>query len=164
MKRVVLFLCLFHTLNLCAQGYNFNRTSFAKYLTRMYNSAPFEGVRIVNDYEESYLISVVQLDSKKYSSESTLNRVASVKAMSQASRFFNGSMISQDFIIYTSENPDKTFTTQTYEEIKENSVGFVKSLELLISIKKPDNLQVFIFITPLKTNNQQNEEMQILYQ
>ena len=49
-----------------AQGYNTNRTALSNFLTRMYNNAPFEGVRIVKDYDKSYIISVLELDNSKY--------------------------------------------------------------------------------------------------
>ena len=77
-----------------------------------------------------------------------MNRVASVKAMSQASRFFNGSRITSDLIIRTSEKSDGTSDTEIIENIQENSVGFVKSLEQLTNFYIEDSgLQVFIFST-----------------
>jgi len=53
----------------------------------------------VDDYDNTYLISVLALDKGMYKTEALLNRVASIKAMAQASRFFNGSNITQDMII-----------------------------------------------------------------
>lgn len=68
-------------LGMSAQSYNTDRVAFTNYLVRMYNNAPFEGVRAVNDYDSAFLISVLALDKKKYTSDAVLNRVASVKAM-----------------------------------------------------------------------------------
>lgn len=79
-----------------------------------------------------------------------MNRVAGVKAMSQASRFFNGSNITSDLIIRTSEKSDGTSDTEMIEEIKENSVGYVKALELLTSFDDPNGKRVFIYITETK--------------
>ena len=104
----------------------------------------------MEDYENAYLMSVVILDKSKYKSESTLNRVASVKAMSQASRFFNGSNITDDMVIRTTEKSDGTSDTEIIENIRENSVGYVRQLEQLTNFVAPDGRQVFIFITPLK--------------
>ena len=73
-----------------AQGYNTEKTALTNFLVRMYENAPFEGVRAVDDYEQQYLISVLTLEKAKYPNESAMFRVAGVKAMSQASRFFNG--------------------------------------------------------------------------
>lgn len=146
--KILLFLslCSVYTLG---QSYNSDRVAFANFLIRMYNNAPFEGVRVVDDYDDAYLISVLALNKEKYKTESVLNRVASVKAMAQASRFFNGSNITQDMIIRTSEKSDGTSDTEIIENIRENSVGYVKALEQLTNFVRKDGQQVFIFITPL---------------
>ena len=135
-----------------SQSYNQERTALANFLVRMYENAPFDGVKAVEDYENAYLMSVVILDKSKYKSESTLNRVASVKAMSQASRFFNGSNITDDMVIRTTEKSDGTSDTEIIENIRENSVGYVRQLEQLTNFAAPDGRQVFIFITPLKNS------------
>ncbi len=144
--------------NLSAQGYNLERTQLANFLTRMYENAPFEGVRAVDDYEQQYLISVLTLDPAKYGgNESTMFRVAGVKAMSQASRFFNGSNITSDLIIRTSEKSDGTADTEMIETIKENSVGFVRALELLANFALDNGRMAFIYFTPIK--NQATTEL-----
>ena len=132
-----------------AQSYNSDRVSFTNFLIRMYNDAPFEGVRAVDDYDNAFLISVLALDKEKYKTEAALNRVASVKAMAQASRYFNGSNITQDMIIRTSEKSDGSSDTEIIENIRENSIGYVKALEQLTNFTRKDGQQVFIFITPL---------------
>ena len=133
-----------------AQSYNQERTALTNFLVRMYENAPFDGVKAVEDYDNAYLMSVVKLDKEKYKSESALNRVAQVKAMSQASRFFNGSNIFEDMIIRTTEKADGTSDTEIIENIREHSVGYVKQLEHLTNFTAKDGQQVFIFITPLK--------------
>ena len=147
LTNIILFSCL--ALGAQAQSYNSDRVSFTNFLIRMYNNAPFEGVRAVDDYDNAYLISVLALDKEKYKTESVLNRVAAVKAMAQASRFFNGSNITQEMIIRTSEKSDGTSDTEIIENIRENSVGYVKALEQLTNFTRKDGLQVFIFITPI---------------
>lgn len=149
---IVCVVAFFVTFALRAQSYNNDRVAFTNFLIRMYNNSPFEGVRAVNDYDNAFLISVLALDKEKYKTESTLNRVASVKAMAQASRYFNGSNITQEMIIHTTEKSDGTSDTEIIENIRENSVGYVKALEQLICFQRKDGLQVFIFITPLKSN------------
>ena len=149
MKRIVLTIILtIVSLNINAQGYNSDRVAFTNFLVRMYNNAPFDGVRAVEDYDDIYLISVVALDKDKYKTESAMNRVASVKAMSQASRFFNGSNITSDLIIRTNEKSDGSTDTEVIETIREHSVGYVKSMEQLTNFTRKDGLQVFIFMTP----------------
>lgn len=154
MKKIVLILTYcFSTLLLCAQGYNMEKNQLSNFLIRMYENAPFDGVRVVEDYDNHYLMSVLALDKSKYTSESTMNRVASVKAMSQASRFFNGSEITSDLIIRTSEKSDGSSDVEMIENIKENSVGYVKALECLTSFDNEQGNRVFIFITVI--NQQQ---------
>lgn len=115
----------------------------------MYKDAPFEGVRAVNDYDNAYLISVLALDKSKYKTESILNRVASVKAMAQASRYFNGSSITSDMVIRTTEKEGGKTDTEIIENINEHSIGYVKALEQLTNFTRSDGLQVFIFIKQL---------------
>lgn len=131
-----------------AQGYNTERTSFTRFLVRMYNNAPFEGVRIVQDYDSTYLMSVLSLDPAKYGgNESTMNRVASVKAMSQANRFCNGSSITDDLIIRTTEDSVTGHsTTEIIESIREHSMGYVQALEQLTNFRDANGRQVFIFL------------------
>lgn len=150
MKRIILssFL-LIMALSLHAQSYSSDKVSFTNFLVRMYNNAPFEGVRAVDDYDNAYLISVLTLDKTKYKTEYVLNRVASVKAMAQASRYFNGSNITQDMIIRTSEKSNGSTDSEIIENIRENSVGYVKNLEQLTNFTREDGMQVFIFIKKL---------------
>ena len=149
MKTIITSLMLLVALSLHAQSYNSDKVSFTNFLVRMYNNAPFEGVRAVDDYDHAYLISVLALDKAKYKTESVLNRVASVKAMAQASRYFNGSNITQDMIIHTSEKADGRSDTEIIENIREHSVGYVKALEQLTNFTREDGMQVFIFIKML---------------
>lgn len=149
----IFFTSLFHLLIvLCAysQSYNQEKTALTNFLVRMYENAPFDGVKAVEDYDNAYLMSVVKLDKAKYKTESALNRVAQVKAMSQASRFFNGSDITDDMIIRTTEKGDGTSDAEIIENIREHSAGYVKQLEHLTNFSASDGQQVFIFITPLK--------------
>lgn len=139
-----------------AQGYSSDKVAFTNFLVRMYNNAPFEGVRAVNDYDNAYLISVLALDKEKYkNNESVINRVASVKAMAQASRYLNGSNITQDMIIHTTDKADGTSDTEIIESIHENSMGYVKALEQLTNFTRNDGKMVFIFITQLNNNFKQ---------
>lgn len=141
-----------------AQSYNAERTALTNFLVRMYNSAPFEGVKVVDDYDNTYLLSVLTLDKSKYPNESTINRVASVKAMSQASRFFNGSNITSDIIIRTSEKSDGSGDTEIIENIKENSVGYVKQLEMLTNFSaKQDGWQVFMYFKKLDIDKEETK-------
>lgn len=148
-KLLLLAFSIILPMSTYAQSYNQGKTALTNFLVRMYENAPFDGVMAVEDYENAYLMSVVKLDKEKYKTEAALNRVASVKAMSQASRFFNGSDITEDMIIRTTEKADGTSDTEIIENIREHSVGYVKQLEHLTNFPSNDGQQVFIFITPL---------------
>jgi hypothetical protein len=155
MKKLILILNIILTLSAKSQSFNEDKTSFSNFVKRMYVSSPFEGVKIVDDYDHQYLVSVISLEKIKYSSESVMNRVAQVKAQSQASTFLNGANISMDMVITTKESKDslnniKTIT-ETVEQIKQNSVGFSKGLEFLTNFDHADNLKkIFIYIRELK--------------
>lgn len=156
MKKILLLLFSGFTFSSFGQGLNEDKTSFVNFVKRMYVSSPFEGVKIIDDYDHRYLISVISLEKAKYSSESTMNRVAQVKAQSQASTFLNGATISMDMVITTKETKDSTNNVktivETIEQIKQNSVGFSQGLELLTNFDNADSLRmVFIYIRELKT-------------
>lgn len=157
-RSIFIFVLFVVSLSANSQSYDNDRVAFTNFLVRMYKNAPFEGVRAVNDYDNAFLISVLALDKDKYKTETILNRVASVKAMAQASRFFNGSNITQDMIIRTTDKTDGTSDTEIIEDIRENSVGYVKALEQLTNFKRKDGQQVFIFITKLSANKNQKDK------
>ncbi len=149
MKIKVTFFLLLIAFSGYSQSINDDKTSITNFIKRMYNSAPFEGVKVIDDYDHQYFISVLSLEKGKYPNEAMMNRVAQVKGQSQANIFFNGSTISSDLVIKTTENKstDKPSTAvETIESIKENAMGFVKSMELLTNFDNPDGKRmVFIF-------------------
>ena len=58
MKKLLLVVSLtIISLGIDAQGYSCDKVAFTNFLVRMYNNAPFDGVRAVNDYDNAYLIS-----------------------------------------------------------------------------------------------------------
>lgn len=140
----VLFLWVVLAPSTFAQGFNSEHKELASFLTRMYKSEPFEGVRVVTDYDNAYLLSVVSVERAKYPQQSVLNRVASVKAMSEANRYFNGSRITSDLIIRTTEKSNGIVESEVIEHISENAMGYVKELQQLTNFEN-DSRQVFIF-------------------
>ena len=145
---VLFFLLLIATKNTYSQSFNEDKTSMINFLKRMYNSSPFEGVKIIDDYDHQYLVSVLSLDKTKYTNPSIINRVAQVKAQSQANTYLNGSTISTDLVIKTTEQKtrDKTNTVvESIESIKENTMGFTQGLELL-STFDDENAKRLVFI------------------
>ena len=155
--KIVIFTLLVFSLcgNLEAQSFNDEKVSLTNFIKRMYTAKPFEGVKIVDDYDHQYLISVISLEKVKYTSESIMNRVAQVKAQSQASTFLNGATISMDMVITTKETKDSTNNVktivETVEQIKQNSVGFSQGLELLTNFDNTDSIRmVYIYIREMK--------------
>jgi hypothetical protein len=148
--KIIIVITLFAS-KCFAQSFNDDKPGFSNFLKRMYNSSPFEGVKIVDDYDHQYLVSVISLDKSKYTSISIMNRVAQVKAQSQASTFLNGATISMDIVINTKETKDSTNNVktivETVEQIKQNSSGFSQGLELLTNFDYTDGKRgVFIYI------------------
>jgi hypothetical protein len=151
---LLLFSSFFFFSNTYAQSFNEDKNSMVNYLKRLYTAAPFEGVKIVEDYDHQYLVSVLSLDKAKYTSPSILNRVAQVTAQRNANTYLNGSTISSDLVIKTSEQKvgDKTNTVvESIESIKENAVGFTQGLELLTNFDDENSKRmVFIFYREIK--------------
>ena len=155
MKNLLYFLVILVSIKSYGQGYSDEKVSLTNFIKRMYTAKPFEGVKIVDDYDNQFLISVISLEKAKYSSESDMNRVAQVKAQSHASTFLNGATISMDMVITTKETKDSTnnFKTiiETVEQIKQNAAGFSQGLELLTNFDNADSLRmVFIYCRELK--------------
>ena len=149
-NNLTIIFLLFIAFSSYSQSINEDKTALTNFIKRMYNAAPFEGVKVIDDYDHQYFISVLSLEKAKYTNDAMMNRVAQVKGQSQANIFFNGSTISSDLVIKTTENKstDKPATSavETIESIKENAMGFVKSMELLTNFDNPDGKRmVFIF-------------------
>lgn len=148
-NQIITILFVFSLLlagNINAQSFNADKTALTNFLIRMYKHTTFD-VKVVEDYDNHYLVSVVILDSAKYGgNESTMLRVASVKAMSQASRYFSGSNIKADLIITTKEDAAGNASTEIIEKIKENSIGYVNQLEHLSNFTNDEGKQVFLYM------------------
>ena len=155
-KSIIFIAFLITSFHSNAQGYNEDKTSMTNFLKRMYTNTPFEGVKVVEDYDNKYFISVISLETAKYTSQSIMMRVAQVKAQSQANTFFNGSTISSDLVIKTTEEKQKgatesKSTIETIEIIKENSIGFVRAMELLTNFEIEDGKRIlFIYFKEIK--------------
>ncbi|MFZ4798732.1 MAG: hypothetical protein ACOYMA_14630 [Bacteroidia bacterium] len=161
MKKIIFFSIAIIFVNTCfGQGYNDSKTSLSNFIKRIYNTTPFEGVKVIDDYDHQYFISLVSLEKAKYTSPSIMNRVAQVKAQSQANTFFNGSTISSDLIIKTTEQKSKDTTNtivETIETIKENASGFTQGLELLTNFDNVDGTRmVFIYFREIQNKNQKH--------
>lgn len=143
-----------------AQGYDEDRINLSMFIERMYNSEPFDGCRIVDDYDNSYLLAVVTLDKAKYQNRMAMNRVAEVKSQRVAGEFFNGSHTYTEMVIRTprsEKNGGDPELAETIEIIKIKSTGFVKQMQLLTSFDGEDNTKVYIYYKSVDKNNLQNQ-------
>ena len=151
MVRIIKYLLLFGVLisfanEINAQGYDQERIQLAKFFERMYNNAPFDGCRIVDDYDNCYLLSVVALDKSKYKTPQIMNRVAEVKSQRNAGEFFNGSQSYTEMTIKTPKGEEhESDMTEVYELIRVNSIGYVKQMQLLTSFEDNAKMQVFMY-------------------
>lgn len=148
MKRILLtfILCIALAANVYAQSYNQEKVALTNFLVRMYKAEPFEGVKVVSDYENNYLLSVV-LVADNGQSESARNRIAQVKSQRQTSQYLGGLITSQsETIIRTTENVKEQKTIEEITDIiKENSIGFTKAMEVLTVIDAPNNQKCYMF-------------------
>jgi hypothetical protein len=137
-----------------SQSFNEDKTAFTNYVKRMYASAPFDGVKIIEDYDHQYLVSVIGIDKAKYTDQSVMNRVAQVKAQSQVNTYLNGASIDMNTIIRTTETTENNqikSVTESIEQIKQNSTGFSQGLELLTNFENSDSKKmVYVYMREVK--------------
>ena len=154
MKKILILFSLFLSLSAFGQSFNEDKTSMTNFIKRMYKATPFDGVKIIDDYDHQYLVSVLSMDKAKYTNPSIMNRVAQVKAQSQANTYLNGSNTNMDLVVKTREQKtgEKTETVvESIESIKENAVGFSQGLELLTNFDDEQSKRmVFIYYREIK--------------
>lgn len=152
-SSVLLILFIGMTTNIFAQGYDQERIQLANFIERMYNNAPFDGCRIVDDYDNSYLLSVVALDKSKYKTPQIMNRVADVKSQRNAGEFFNGSQSYTEMTIKTPKGEEhESDMTEVYELIRTNSIGYVRQMQLLTSFEDSTGIMVFVYYKRIDKN------------
>ena len=136
-----------------AQSFDEDRIILSQFVERIYNNAPFEGCRIIDDYDNSYLLSVVVLDASKYKVPTALNRAAQVKSQRNAGEFFNGTQSFSEFTIKTpkckEQGDSKPIIVETVEVIKTHSSGFVQQMQLLSTFEDANKMKVFVFYKQL---------------
>jgi hypothetical protein len=154
MQKILVFSIVVLFSQVYAQSFNEDKTAFTNYVKRMYASAPFDGVKIIEDYDHQYLVSVIGIDKAKYTDPSVMNRVAQVKAQSQVNTYLNGASIDMNTIIRTTETTENNQTksiTESIEQIKQNSTGFSQGLELLTNFDNSDNKKmVYVYMKEIK--------------
>lgn len=137
-----------------AQSFNDDKIAFTNFVKRMYMSSPFDGVKIIEDYDHQYMVSVIGMDKAKYADPSVMNRVAQVKAQSQVNTFLNGASIDMSLVVRTTETTEggqSKVTTESLEQIKQNSTGFSQGLELLSNFENAEGKKVvYVYVREIK--------------
>lgn len=148
MKRIILLLFVVAYASCCfSQSYNQTQKALESFLVRIYKSAPFEGVKVVADYENNYLLSVVLVKKSVKSTESTINRIAQLKSSRQVSQYLNGVISTEsETIIRTTENvKEEKSIEEVTDIIKEKSIGFTKAMEVLAVFDTNENERCYMF-------------------
>jgi hypothetical protein len=148
---LVLVSCLVN-INVLGQSFNKEQIALKNFLVRMYKAEPIEGVQIVQDYKNYYLISVVTLARKNGVSNQSLNRVAQVKSQRQVAQYFNAhTQTSTQTIIKMSDDIDGTKTvSDVVETVSEVIQGNIRALSPLTTIDNEDKTErVYIFYRTL---------------
>ena len=147
MKKFILTIfCVALGITAMAQSYDQERTALKNFLVRMYKAEPFEGVKVVSDYDNNYLLSVV-LVANNGQSETARNRIAQVKSQRQVSQYLGGLVqVSSETIIRTTQKVKEEKTIEEITDIiKENSIGFTKAMEVLTVIDTPNKQKCYMF-------------------
>jgi hypothetical protein len=154
-QSILVLNLILSSLNINAQDFGGSKVGLSNFARRMYNAQAFNGIKLLQTEDGlDYMISVVELKKDPAKSESIQSRIASIKAKAYASQYINGSSISTDVVIVTTEQKTKDSVvtkTQMQEIFKESSMGFAEGMELLINFESNDGKQVvYIYYKEIK--------------
>jgi hypothetical protein len=138
-----------------AQDFGSDKVGLGNFIKRMYNASPFNGVKQFQTEDgKDFFVSVVELKNDPAMSESVQSRIASVKAKVYASQYLNGSSVSTDVIVVTTNQKTKDsviIKTEMQEILKENSAGFVDGMEMLTKFESNSGKDiVYIYYRPIQ--------------
>jgi len=157
MKYILHFFLCFPLAFSEVQGQDFggDKVGIGNFIKRMYTASPFNGVKLFqSEYGKDYLVSVVELKNDPAKPESVQSRIASVKAKAYASQYLNGSNVSTDVIVITTNERLKDSViskTEMQEILKESSTGFVDGMEMLTKFESENKKQVvYIYYKKIK--------------
>lgn len=128
-----------------AQSINTEKIAFINFLKRQYEQERYEGVKLIENYDKTYIICILSLSSKMYPSSNTMFRVAKVKATQQIGAYVDGTKISSDLLIRSTESDDSV-KVETLEIIREHSNSFIQNVELLTHFYRKDKADITVFI------------------
>ena len=154
-KAILVITTLLSFLGANSQDFGGSKVGISNFARRMYNAQAFNGVKMLQTEDgQDYMISVVELKKDPAKTESIMSRIASVKAKAFASQYINGSNVSSEVIIVTTEEKTKDSVitkTEMQESLKESSIGFADGMELLTNFDSNDGKQaVYIYYREVK--------------
>ena len=129
-----------------SQSFNIEKNVFINFLKRQYEQEGYEGIKLIEDYEKNYIISILSLNKKTYSSSSTMFRVAKVKATQQIGAYISGTQVSSELLIRIVDDDRDSIRVEKMEVIIEQSQSFVREVEFLTSFPKKDTENEVVFI------------------
>jgi len=157
MKIIFLLFCSLSFFSLwgLSQDIGGYKVGISNFVRRIYNVQAFEGVKILQTQDGlDYMVSVVALKKGTNKPESLLSRIASIKAKAFASQYVNGSDISSNVTIVTTDEKTKDSVitkTSIQEVLKETSIGFAEGMELLINFESNNGKQiVYVYFREIK--------------
>ncbi len=149
MKKIVFALFLVAlSLNLYSQEFSPKEMAVGDFIKRTYDQKPFEGVRIIQNADTNYLISVVVYQIDAFENEHILNRTATLQARSNAHLFVKDGAITSETIINTSEKAVSDgikAKVELVDVVKKTGEGWALWMDLLISFDVSDGKErVFV--------------------
>lgn len=143
---LVLIVSTSFNITIYSQSFNIEKNVFINFLKRQYEQEGYEGIKLIEDYEKNYIISILSLNKKTYSSSSTMFRVAKVKATQQIGAYISGTQVSSELLIRIVDDDRDSIRVEKMEVIIEQSQSFVREVEFLTSFPKKDTENEVVFI------------------
>lgn len=134
------------SINTYSQSFNNEKNIFINFLKRQYEQEGYEGIKLIEDYEKNYIISILSLNKKIYPSSSTMFRVAKVKAAQQIGAYISGTQVSSELLIRIVDDDRDSIRVEKMEVIIEQNQSFVREVEFLTSFPKKDTENEVVFI------------------
>lgn len=128
---------------------NYEKNDFAMIIEQMHSnySLPFDGCRLVDDYDHCYLVSIVVIGETQNNGEMSMSNVAKATALRKASQFFRGSL-TRNSVITTPRVEEYGISAMrniSLETIKMYSEQYVNQMTLLTSFENEYKAKVYVF-------------------
>ena len=119
-----------------------SNANLANYVKTYYLEQPFEGVKILETDSGVYLVSIGVVSFADYKDQSSRDRVAVIKARRNALLYMQGSIVTSEQLLKTSETitgNGASYYEQYIDKISETSAGFIDGMTTLTTFKSKNN-------------------------